>query len=678
MKKKIFFSIYFLLLCNIIFSQNMEIVWQQCIGGSNDDNVHDIINFEGGYLLAGATDSNDGDVSFSHGGWDAWLVKLDSIGNIIWEKTYGGTEGDGWGYIFPTPDGNYYLVGASGSSDGDIGYDPYPGSNDVWIGKIDSLGNLLWEKIIGGNMIDLIHSGTLTNDGGIVIFGYTGSQDGDVSVNYGMYDMWMVKLNSDGDIEWDKSFGTDSFDWGIDIIQTNDGGFLIGGISTNGSGGNLSCESVYNSEAKLVKIDSIGNIEWQQCYGGSEHDVLQAILELEDGYIFSASGWSADGDLTGSGWHGESDIWIVKVDVFGNIIWQKCYGGSRNERTLNMFKTEDDGFVFIGSTQSQNGDITNNHSISEYDNDIWFLKIDSEGELLEEKCFGGIGNEFIYSSVVKKCDNNYIIAALTEYGPSFDVACAPHGGNYDEDFWVFEIKDCSQYPVGNIGAINGPDTVCTVYDSTNMYTIDPVTGAWYYKWYLSPEGAGAININGPEATVNWTSGWEGTANIVVRAMNDCDTTEWTEVQYTEVFTCLGLEELYVGNVKMKVYPNPGRGFVVFEISSSLINTAVISTQGVGHGGGRRNPHTVLDPTGKPQENNSGRKTMEVSHALAQGQAQGLEMTVFIVDVYGQGVAELPVTSEKTVWNTDKVKDGIYFYRVEVEGEVMSGKVMVMK
>jgi len=441
MRRLVLFIIFSILLTTITYSQELEIKWQQCFGGSNIENVHDIKKISGGYMLVGGTGSNDGDVSFNHGGWDAWIIKLDSIGNLLWGKTYGCSDGDAWGTIIPTQDNKYYLVGATGSSDGDISYDPYPGSNDVWVAKIDSFGEIIWEKIIGGELIDLMYAGTLTKDGGFAMFGYTGSQTGDVSVNYGMYDMWLVKLNSDGGIEWDKSFGTDDFDWGIDIIQTSDGGFLLGGFSTIGNGGNLSCEPFNNnSEAVVIKLDSIGNIEWQNCYGGSGSDGFSAILETKNGYILSGYGGSSDGDLNGSGWHGEGDVWVIKIDFFGKIIWQKCFGGSMNETPTSVFQTSDDCIVIFAPTQSQNGDITNNHSISEYDNDIWFFKIDSVGEIITQKCFGGVGNEFLWSSsITKNNDSNYVIAAQTNFGPSYDVGCEPHGGLYDEDWWIFEI-----------------------------------------------------------------------------------------------------------------------------------------------------------------------------------------------------------------------------------------------
>jgi hypothetical protein len=246
-----------------LFSQDLEINWQQCFGGSNEERVMDILPDGSDYFIVGWTESDDGDISFNHGSGDAWIVKIDSIGNILWEKTYGGSNGEFWEKIIPAPGNCYYLLGASGSWDGDISYDPYPESNDLWIAKIDSIGNLIWDKIIGGGMIDMVESGTLTNDGGVAVFGWTGSQNGDVSVNYGMYDMWLVKLNSVGDILWDKSYGTDDFDYGQAMISTSDGGFLIGGASTIGSGGNLTCEP-FNYNAEDILLNSMAKLLWRK------------------------------------------------------------------------------------------------------------------------------------------------------------------------------------------------------------------------------------------------------------------------------------------------------------------------------------------------------------------------------------------------------------------------------
>nr|NQU94036.1 T9SS type A sorting domain-containing protein [Bacteroidota bacterium] len=421
--------------------QSYQIQWQSCFGGSESDYAVDIVKSGNKLYCLGTTSSNDGDISNYHGGTnDVWLICLEENGMLLWEKTLGGSGSEGGTRIFNASINEFYLLCGSSSSDGDIGNDPYPESTDFWVVKVDSLGNIIWDRILGGNMMDYMWTGTLTTDGGIVAFGWTGSGDGDVSEWYGMYDMWMVKLNSDGEKEWDFSVGTDDFEFGQAIIQTSDGGFLLGGSVTPGEGGNLECEPFnYNSEAMLIKIDANLNIQWQQCYGGSGHDGATALTEASDGYIFGGYAGSNDGDI--SGWHGEGDIWVVKVDFNGNIIWQKCLGGSRYEGNVKLTLTDDEEILVSGATQSTNGDVTGNHTISEYEHDIWIVKLNQEGELIWEQCFGGIWDEQVQFGFLKKNDHDFVIAGQTDYGPSFDVACTPHGGQYDRDFWVFEIKD---------------------------------------------------------------------------------------------------------------------------------------------------------------------------------------------------------------------------------------------
>ena len=301
----------------------MIIDWQQCYGGSETDKAFDIISLQGGYLINGWTASDDGDIYLNHGLSDGWLIKTDSNGNIMWEKTYGGIQGDNLVRIFSNFNNEYYLLGASNSSEGDISFDPYPGTWDFWIVKIDSAGNILWDKIVGGNGDEVFWTGTLTDDGGVLAFGWTGSEDGDISVYYGLYDMWMVKLNSDGEKEWDFTIGTSGMDVGQAIIQTSDGGYLAGGTSRPKEGGNLTCvPHSFKAEAILVKLDSLRNIEWQYCYGGSEDEGITGLLETDNAYVFVAYTASNDGDVSGfHGTPGETcDIWIVKIDFFGNII----------------------------------------------------------------------------------------------------------------------------------------------------------------------------------------------------------------------------------------------------------------------------------------------------------------------------------------------------------------------
>jgi len=406
------------------------------------DGAYDIVCPDNGYIIAGGTGSNDGDVSYSYGNGDGWLVRIDSIGNILWEKTYGGSDSEAFSRIIPSSDNNFYLLGISWSSDGDISNDPYPGSPDYWIVKIDSSGNILWNKIVGGNEGEVLFTGDATNDGGVVAIGHTYSSDGDVSVHYGGADTWAVKISSEGELEWDYTIGTDWIDKGQAILATSDGGYLIASNSSihEDAVGNITCtpHSYGWFEGVLFKLDSDLNIQWQRCYGGSNHDGIFGIIETGNGYVFTGSTSSNDGDV--SGWHGESDSWLVNIDFAGNIIWQNPLGGSYSESGSNIIQTSDGDLISIVSTYSNNGDVSGNHSLSEYKSDIWFVKLNSEGELSTQQCFGGIGSEIVEFGVVKKSDNNFVIAGKSNYGPSYDVGCAPHGNlGTDTDYWVFEI-----------------------------------------------------------------------------------------------------------------------------------------------------------------------------------------------------------------------------------------------
>jgi len=422
--------------------QNYQINWQNCFGGSDGDYAHGIVkNADGGYMILGFTHSTDGDISFNHGYNDVWLVKTDNTGNMLWERTYGGSMGEAGYGILKKNDNAYYILAATNSTDGDISYNPYPNSVSYWIIKIDSVGEIIWERIYGGDTgPDYVQTGIVTNDGGLVAFGFTGSWDGDVSEFFGFYDWWMLKLDSLGNKEWDRSFGATNADYGMAIIQTLDGGYLLGGSARVLETGNILCDNHYEDlDAVLIKLDTDGNTEWQQCFGGSESEQISGLYEAIDGYVFVANTSSNDGDV--SGLHGlpglDYDIWLVGVDFFGNLIWQKCLGGTGGEFAKNIFPTEKGGYQIIGSTESNDGDVSGNHSIGE---DIWIIEVDSAGNLLKQQCIGGAGGEIVWHGVHKHNDHRFTIACETDYGPSYDVECDIAQFDWGT-YWVFEISD---------------------------------------------------------------------------------------------------------------------------------------------------------------------------------------------------------------------------------------------
>lgn len=431
--------LFFLVLPLLGFTQGFKIDWQQCIGGPKDDQAYDMLAVEDGYIMVGRTKRE--------GYTDLLLLRLDLEGNVIWQKQYGGSWGDGASRILPTNDSNFFIVGASASSDGDISNDTYPdGGLDYWILKVDNTGNIIWDKIYGGNGIDNIWDASRTIDGGLIALGWTDSNDGDISINYGWYDVWMIRLNSDGEKEWDYTMGTASFDFAGSIIETSDKGFLVTSTSEGYGGGNIDCDAINEySEATIFKLDSTANLEWQQCYGGTFHESVTDIIEIDDGYLLACFTYTGDGDVTGGGYHPgytgsapSTDIWILKIDFSGNLIWQKCYGGSGDEVPHKIFKTEDGNYLIFGNASSHDGDVIGNHSNGGH-NDIWIFKINDNGELLWQQCFGGNGDETLEAGVIKVSDYNFILATTIYGNNTGQITCQESNDN--DQIWLISVSD---------------------------------------------------------------------------------------------------------------------------------------------------------------------------------------------------------------------------------------------
>jgi len=341
-------------------------VWEQNLGGSGNELAYSIQQTtDGGYIVAGESD----DATGNHGNTDYWIVKLDSSGNIIWQKSLGGSGGETAYSIQQTNDGGYIVAGTSTSTDGDVTGNH--GNGDYWIVKLDSSGNIIWQKSLGGSGNDYAQSIQQTSDGGYIVAGTSTSNDGDVTGHHGaagvpgvngVSDYWIVKLDSSGNIIWQKSLGGSDDDIVTSIQQTTDGGYIVAGYSWSTDGDVTGNHG--NGDYWIVKLDSSGNIIWQKSLGGSGNDYASSIQQTTDGgYIVAGTSWSNDGDVTGHhGAAGVTDYWIVKLDSSGNIIWQKSLGGSNTDGAHSIQQTTDGGYVVAGDSFSNDGDVTNGSS----------------------------------------------------------------------------------------------------------------------------------------------------------------------------------------------------------------------------------------------------------------------------------------------------------------------------
>ncbi|MFD2725004.1 hypothetical protein [Hyunsoonleella rubra] len=216
----------------IKLNSNGEKQWSKFYGGTFTDTPYDAIQTaDNGYIIVGLSDSDDVDISGNKGSYDFWIIKISETGTLIWEKSFGGTQIDeAWG-IESTEDGNYLVVGDTRSNDIDVSNNN--GGADIFLIKISPNGDLIWEKTFGGNSFDAGRSISKTIDGGYIISGSSRSSDGDVSKNNGQNDAWVIKLNSNSEIEWQKTIGGSDIDVAIDAVELNDGSVVVAGESSS-------------------------------------------------------------------------------------------------------------------------------------------------------------------------------------------------------------------------------------------------------------------------------------------------------------------------------------------------------------------------------------------------------------------------------------------------------------
>ena len=347
--------------------------WQKSLGGSDLDLSWSIQQTnDGGYIIAGFSESNDGDVSGNHGKSDYWIVKLTSTGELDWQKSLGGSDRDESYSIEQTNDGGYIIAGCSESNDGDVSGNH--GDYDYWIVKLTSTGEIDWQKSLGGSDLERAHSIQQTTDGGYIIAGYTWSNDGDVSGYHGTRDFWIVKLTSTGKLDWQRSLGGYQNELAYYIQQTNDGGYIIAGESNSGNGDVT--DTYGGSDYWIVKLTSTGELDWQRSIGGSDDDYAYSVQQTNDGgYIIAGSSESNDGNVSEN--HGNYDYWIVKLTSTGELDWEKSLGGSDLDESFSIQQTTDRGYVIAGCSESNDGDVSENHGSRDY----WIVKLTSTGEL---------------------------------------------------------------------------------------------------------------------------------------------------------------------------------------------------------------------------------------------------------------------------------------------------------
>lgn len=453
-------------------------VWDRCIGGglSEDKLSSYLITADGGHLLIGRSDgpASDDKTQPLQGLWypyngDIWIVKLDASKTVEWDKDYGGEVDDIPSKVKQTSDGGYILAGNSKSGVNGNKFTPNKGLIDYWLIKLSPTGAKTWEKSFGSNFDDKATDVLQTADGGYIIGGYSSSvSNSDKSqASKGSNDYWIIKTDANGNKLWDKTIGGSGNDLFSAIVQTPDGGYLLGGRSGTGINGDKTQASKGGDDFWLVKLDGSGNKLWDKSYGGSSTDILVSIKPTSHGgFILGGESYSGiSGDKTQAN-KGGGDYWIVKIDAAGNKLWDKTLGGSNLDQFVDLEQTPDGGYILGGYSVSN---ISGDKSQANYDNfnspltnDYWAVKLDANGNKLWDRTMGGT-NEDVLAALQQMPDGGIVFAGSSKSLTNVDkTEQRKNLSNPSFDFWLIKLG-------GNVNSIKEVEveTVISVFPNPN-------------------------------------------------------------------------------------------------------------------------------------------------------------------------------------------------------------------
>lgn len=420
----------YLIVCSFIFScqfafAQQGVNWLRCTGGSGEDRFDGLVMTRSGNLLAiGSSESNNGDVSGNHGTIDILLSALTPNGTLLWTKLIGGSDWDGvnGAAIDTLTDGHFALAFSSRSNDGDISGNHGSGTTDIVVRKYNPAGTLLWSRTLGGNMAEDLDQVKATPDGGMIIIGTTWSNNhGDVGANHGANtaDMWVVKLNAAGTIQWQQCYGGSLGEQDASVYPAADGGYYFA-VSTASADGDLAGMVPQGtitgaSDIWFGKLNAAGNLVWSKQIGSNAADQLPTIRENKSSLYLVFQPMGDGRDVPQS--FGIGDVAICKYSLSGNLIWKQVYGSFSSDH-ISAFGFHPNGSLYLAgncwSTSFSGFPVFNPG-----DDQALFLKVDTlTGSLNGLRSIGGSARESFKDLVISPAGEMYTcgLTLSTNYG----------------------------------------------------------------------------------------------------------------------------------------------------------------------------------------------------------------------------------------------------------------------
>lgn len=487
-----------LLLCSIInlqpvYAQTIPAVnWEKRYGGNLREQAEKVkVTSDGGFIIGGWSFSGKGGSKseYSNGYADFWLVKTDAAGNILWDKTLGASDGDLLYDILQTTDGGYLVGGSSGSPANGDKTQTYRGAGDFWIVKLNANGDKLWDKTFGGRLWDELQALIQTADGGYMLGGFSSSPAGFEKSQdaKGQSDYWIIKIDAQGNKVWDRTFGSTQGEGLAEVRQTSDGGLLLAGSSNSNKNTDKSENSRGGSDFWLLKTDAHGNKLWDKTYGGNGEDGLTSLVLLPDGNIV-IGGHSlspVSGDKTNFALKpGQQDFWMLKLDPNGTKLWDKSIPDFRGF-SYRLIATRDGGFLLgTGTDLGIMGDASH---LWKGHYDIWICKLDASGNKVWENIIGSAGPDDL-ADLKQTPDGGFILAATSGHGAIKET----QPGHGEADYWL--VKLGADPPVQNPGPIRiNYENNCA--GSTLNFTSPFTATSDSVRWHFDNPASGALNYS---------------------------------------------------------------------------------------------------------------------------------------------------------------------------------------
>jgi hypothetical protein len=455
--------------------------FQKCFGGSGDDRIYSAAKTrEGGLIMAATTESTDGDV-LCNGSYKYWITKLDDSLKTIWQTCLGGSYSELPSSIIETSDFGYLVGGDSESDDVSGHHINTNGTNfDIWIVKLNNSGNVQWQKSLGGTRDDRVLSVLEIKDEGYLVLCRTESSDGDLTSSRTEEDTWLVKLDYNGNILWQRTYDEPGLGYFINIKNTMDNGYLLLGANDSLDGG------MGQQDAWILKTDHSGDVQWQKGFGTIFLDYAIDAVQLEDSSFLVL------------GNENMGSVWVLHMDKRGEIIWQKTYGGTGYESPAQITKLKNNTFYITGTTNSIDGDVEGIHigdnGIGGNTYDIWLIQINTNGDLIYQRCLGGSDDEagFTLNSWLEMTSDSTFNLVGSSSSTDGDLEGIHYpSSTVNSDIWIMKFKIITANSISGIiyhdnntncvqeSIEDGISNVIMKTEPANFYGISDTSGKYH-------------------------------------------------------------------------------------------------------------------------------------------------------------------------------------------------------